>query len=113
MLGAILSILSAASFALNITAARRGVVTGSPSQGTALTVPIGVACFLPVAIATGEIARLPSFPPASIAWMAAVGLLHFLVGRYSNYRANQAAVRGREKHQPPGNPGEAVESDGG
>ncbi|HYS49409.1 MAG TPA: EamA family transporter [Xanthobacteraceae bacterium] len=91
MLGAILSILSAASFALNITAARRGVVTGSPSQGTALTIPIGVACFLPVAIATGEIARLPSFPPASIAWMAAVGLLHFLIGRYSNYRANQAA----------------------
>jgi len=91
VLGAILSILSAASFALNITAARRGVVTGSPSQGTALTIPIGVACFLPVAIATGEIARLPSFPPASIAWMAAVGLLHFLIGRYSNYRANQAA----------------------
>jgi len=91
VLGAILSLLSAASFALNITAARRGVVTGTPLQGTALTVPIGVACFLSVAIATGQIAGLNAFPPAAAAWMAAVGLLHFLLGRYCNYRANQAA----------------------
>lgn len=91
MLGAILSLLSAAAFALNIAAARRGVVTGTPIQGTALTVPIGVACFLPIAIATGQIAHLNAFPPATAGWMAAVGLLHFLVGRYCNYRANQAA----------------------
>jgi drug/metabolite transporter (DMT)-like permease len=91
VLGAILAILSALAFALNITAARRGVVTGTPSQGTALTVPIGVVCFLPAAIATGEIARLESFPPMSAAWMAAAGLLHFLVGRFCNYRANQVA----------------------
>ena len=91
MLGAVLSLLSAASFALNITAARRGVVTGTPVQGTALTVPIGVACFLAVAIATGQIAHLNAFPVAAAGWMAAVGLLHFVVGRYCNYRANQAA----------------------
>jgi len=91
VLGAILSLLSAASFALNVTAARRGVVTGTPIQGTALTIPIGVACFLPVAIATGQIAHLNAFSPAAAGWMAAVGLLHFLLGRYCNYRANQAA----------------------
>jgi drug/metabolite transporter (DMT)-like permease len=91
VLGAILSLLSAASFALNVTAARRGVITGTPIQGTALTVPIGVACFLPVAIATGQIARLGAFPLAAAGWMAAVGVLHFLLGRYCNYRANQAA----------------------
>jgi drug/metabolite transporter (DMT)-like permease len=91
VLGAILSILSAACFALNIAAARRGVVTGTPSQGTAVTVPIGVAVFLPVALATGEIARLDTFPLASVGWMTGVGLLHFLVGRYCNYRANQEA----------------------
>lgn len=60
-------------------------------QGTALTVPIGVACFLPIAIATGQIAHLNAFPPAAAGWMAAVGLLHFLLGRYCNFRANQAA----------------------
>jgi drug/metabolite transporter (DMT)-like permease len=91
VLGAILSLLSAASFALNITAARRGVVTGTPLQGTALTIPIGVACFLPIAFATGQLPRLNAFPPAAAGWMATVGLLHFLLGRYCNYRANQAA----------------------
>src|SRR5499425_2228620 len=91
VLGAVLSLLSAASFALNVTAARRGVVTGTPMQGTALTIPIGVACFLPIAIVTGQIAHLGAFPPAAAGWMAGVGLLHFLLGRYCNYRANQAA----------------------
>jgi drug/metabolite transporter (DMT)-like permease len=91
VLGAIFSLLSAASFALNVTAARRGVVTGTPMQGTALTIPIGVACFLPIAIATGQIAHLNAFSPAAAGWMAAVGLLHFLLGRYCNYRANQEA----------------------
>jgi drug/metabolite transporter (DMT)-like permease len=91
VLGAILSLLSAASFALNITAARRGVVTGTPMQGTALTVPIGVACFLPAAVAAAQIAHFDAFSLAAAGWMAGVGLLHFLVGRYCNYRANQAA----------------------
>lgn len=91
MLGAILAILSAVTFAFNNAAVRRGVVTGTPGQAMAITVPIGVACFLLVAIATGEIARLAQFPPAAAAWMAGVGLLHFLLGRYCNYRANQAA----------------------
>jgi drug/metabolite transporter (DMT)-like permease len=91
VLGAILSILSAAAFALNTATARRAVVTGTPRQGTAVTVPIGVALFLPAAIVTGEIGRLHSFPPSAVGWMAGVGLLHFLVGRYCNYRANQAA----------------------
>src|SRR6266511_1378535 len=91
MLGAILAILSAVTFAFNNAAVRRGVVTGTPGQAMAITVPIGVACFLLVAISTGEIARLAQFPPAAAAWMAGVGLLHFLLGRYCNYRANQAA----------------------
>ena len=91
MLGAIFAVLSAATFALNNAAARRGVVTGTPSQGMALTVPIGVACFLPVAVVTGEIFRLPQFPLTAVAWMTGVGLLHFIFGRYCNYRANQEA----------------------
>src|SRR5262249_56637309 len=69
----------------------RGVVTGTPIQGTALTIPIGVACFLPIAIVTGQITHLGTFPLAAAGWMAAVGLLHFLLGRYCNYRSNQAA----------------------
>jgi drug/metabolite transporter (DMT)-like permease len=91
MLGAILAILSAASFALNNAAARRGVVTGTPSQGMALTVPVGVLCFLLLALVTGELARLGQFPLVAAAWMASVGPVHFLFGRYCNYRASQGA----------------------
>ena len=91
MLGVVFALLSAASFALNNAAARRGVVTGTPSQGMAVTVPLGVVCFLAVAIVSGEIFRVAQFPPAAAAWMAGVGLLHFIFGRYCNYRANREA----------------------
>jgi drug/metabolite transporter (DMT)-like permease len=91
VLGAIFAVLSAATFALNNAAARRGVVTGTPIQGMAVTVPIGVVCFLLVAIASGELFRLTSFPPTAVAWMTGVGVLHFIFGRYCNYRANQEA----------------------
>ena len=91
MLGAILAVLSAATFAFNNAAARRGVITGSPIQGMAITIPVGLLGFVPLALVTGLVAHFPHLAPRSIAWMAGVGLLHFLVGRYCNYRANQAA----------------------
>jgi drug/metabolite transporter (DMT)-like permease len=91
MLGAIFAIFSAATFALNNVAARRGVITGTPTQGMAVTIPVGLAGFVPMALVTGWLARFPHLGPASIAWMAGVGLLHFIFGRYCNYRANQAA----------------------
>jgi drug/metabolite transporter (DMT)-like permease len=91
VLGAILAILSAASFALNNAAARRGVVTGTPRQGMAVSIPVGVLCFIAVALLVGEVPRLRLFPPVAAAWMAGVGLLHFVIGRYCNYSANQAA----------------------
>ena len=91
MLGAIFAILSAASFALNTAMARRGVVSGTPIQAMAVTVPLGVVCFLPLALVTGELMRLPQFPIAATAWMAAVGVVHFMIGRYCNFRSNAEA----------------------
>ena len=91
MLGAVLAILSAASFAATNAAGRRGVVTGTPAQGMILSNPIGVICFLVVAVLTGEIIRLADFAASTAAWMAGVGVLHFVFGRYSNFRANQSA----------------------
>jgi drug/metabolite transporter (DMT)-like permease len=91
VLGAVLAVLSGASFALNNAAARRAVLTGTPIQGMAITVPIGVLCFLPIALVTGELTRLAAFPAVAAAWMAGAGVLHFLFGRYCNYRANQSA----------------------
>ena len=91
MLGALLAVLSAATFAFNNAAARRGVITGTVIQAMAITVPIGLVCFLPAALLTGAAARLPALPAMSVVAMAGVGLLHFIAGRYCNYRANQAA----------------------
>ena len=91
MLGATFALLSAATFALNNAAARRGVITGTPFQGMSVTIPLGVVCFLAVAIASGEIFRVAQFPRSAAAWMVGVGLVHFIFGRYCNYRANHEA----------------------
>lgn len=91
MLGATLAILSAAAFAFNNASVRRGVVSGTPMQAMAITVPMGVLCFLPMAFIAGELTRITQFPKAAAAWMAGLGVLHFIIGRYCNFRASQVA----------------------
>lgn len=91
MLGAIFSLLSAASFALNNATMRRGVVSGTPVQAMALSVPLGVLCFLPIAALAGELGHFFQFPAKAAAWMSGLGVLHFIVGRYFNFKANQVA----------------------
>jgi drug/metabolite transporter (DMT)-like permease len=91
VLGVLFSILSAATFALNNAAVRRGVVTGTPAQAMAISVPMGILCFLPVALVLGEFSRLTQFSLAAMGWMAGLGVLHFLIGRYCNFKANQVA----------------------
>ena len=71
---------------------RRGVVSGTPIQAMAISVPLGVVCFLPIALLTGELVRLLAIPAkAAVAWMAGLGVLHFVIGRYCNFKANQVA----------------------
>src|ERR1700760_2827783 len=68
---------------------RRGVVTGSVLQGMALTVPIGGISFLVMTIAFGELGQLVMFPTAAFTWLACQGVVHFVIGRYCNYKSNQ------------------------
>src|SRR4029077_12442863 len=68
---------------------RRGVVTGSVLQGMALTVPIGGLSFLVMTIASGELHQLVVFPMAALTWLACQGVVHFVVGRYCNYKSSQ------------------------
>ena len=91
MLGAILALLSAMSFALNNASVRRGVISGTPIQAMAISVPLGMVCFLPIAWITGELGRFSQFPAKATAWMAGLGVLHFVIGRYFNFKANQVA----------------------
>jgi drug/metabolite transporter (DMT)-like permease len=86
LLGAALAILSAATFALTNATGRRGVITGTPAQGMVISMPVGLACFL-----TGAVQYLGRFNAAAIGSLSAAGVLHFVLGRYCNFRASQAA----------------------
>jgi drug/metabolite transporter (DMT)-like permease len=89
LLGVVYAALGAFIFALNNVTMRRGVVTGSVLQGMALTVPIGGLSFLVMTIAFGELGQLVMFPMAALTWLACQGIVHFVIGRYCNYKSNQ------------------------
>jgi uncharacterized membrane protein len=89
LLGVLYAALGAFTFALNNVTMRRGVVTGSVLQGMALTVPIGGLSFLVMTIAFGDLGQLVIFPTAAFAWLACQGIVHFVIGRYCNYKSNQ------------------------
>lgn len=90
MLGGLLAICSAACFAFNNASVRRGVLTASIIQGMAITVPIGVPLFFIAALVTGNLSAVMGFSPTALAALAAAGIMHFVWGRYCNYRATRA-----------------------
>src|SRR5262249_20613309 len=89
VLGALYADLGAFTFALNNATLRRGVLTGTVMQAMAVTAPVGAAAFLMMAIFAGAIPALLDFPSTAAAWMAGQGIVHFVIGRFFNYRANQ------------------------
>jgi drug/metabolite transporter (DMT)-like permease len=89
LLGILYAALGALTFALNNVTMRRGVVTGSVLQGMALTVPIGGLSFLVMTVAFGELDQLAAFPTMALTWLACQGIVHFVIGRYCNYKSNQ------------------------
>jgi drug/metabolite transporter (DMT)-like permease len=91
LLGAVLAILSGATFALTNATGRRGVITGTPAQGMVISMPVGLACFLVVTLLTGALQNLSRFSASAFASLSAAGVLHFVLGRYCNFRASQAA----------------------
>ena len=54
LLGAVLAILSGATFALTNAIGRRGVITGTPAQGMVISMPVGLACFLALTLLTSH-----------------------------------------------------------
>lgn len=90
MLGSFLALLSAATFGLNNASIRRGVLTGSPTQGMAISVPIGVPLFLLSSLAVGSLGTLAEFSITSLFLLACAGIIHFVWGRFWNYNALQA-----------------------
>ncbi len=90
MLGGFIALLSAATFAFNNASVRRGVLTGSVLQAMAITVPIGLPISFLVALATGSLAAVAGFSSRALVALSLSGVMHFVWGRYCNYRATRA-----------------------
>jgi len=90
VLGGFLALLSAAVFAFETVTARRGVITASVVQALSITVPVGVPLFVVFVVAFGALGALAGFSGLALAYLALAGILHFVWGRYCNYRASKA-----------------------
>ncbi len=90
MLGGLFALLAAATFGFNNAAIRRGVLTGTVFQALAITVPMGVPFLFVILLLTGQLHNLLTFPMSGYVWLAFAGILHFVWGRYCNYRATRA-----------------------
>jgi uncharacterized membrane protein len=86
----LIALLSAATFAFNNASVRRGVLSGSVLQAMAITVPIGLPISALVALVTGSLAAVAGFSTHALAALSLSGVMHFVWGRYCNYRATRA-----------------------
>lgn len=89
MLGGFLALLSAIAFGLNNASVRRGVLQGSVLQAMAITVPLGVPFFLVLILFSGKLSVLTQLSLPAFVWLSAAGVLHFVIGRYCNYRSTK------------------------
>ncbi|MEE2746139.1 MAG: EamA family transporter [Pseudomonadota bacterium] len=90
MLGGILALFAAATFGLNSVAIRRGVLSGSVAQGLSISIPIAVPIFLLMALFTGALDLFSTLSLKSVLLLSFAGIIHFIFGRYANYRATKA-----------------------
>jgi uncharacterized membrane protein len=90
VLGGLLAICSAVTFALNNASVRRGVLTGTVGQAMAITVPLGVPLFFLAALLSGHLGEVLTFSPQGLTALATAGVTHFVWGRYCNFRATKS-----------------------
>ncbi len=82
--------MAATFFALNNATTRRGVITGTVAQAMAITVPMGVPLFFLLLVIFGQLGALQQLSWQAIGLLSVAGVLHFVWGRYCNYRASKA-----------------------
>jgi drug/metabolite transporter (DMT)-like permease len=89
MLGGMIALLAAASFAFNSATARRAVLSGTVFQGIAITVPMQTPMFFLGVLVFGQLDALWNMPLKPMLWLSIAGILHFVWGRYFIYRAQE------------------------
>jgi drug/metabolite transporter (DMT)-like permease len=55
-----------------------------------VTVPMGVPLFLAACAIFGAVGTIAAFDAGTWGWLSAAGVIHFVAGRYGNYRATRA-----------------------
>lgn len=90
MIGGLLALLSAVTFAYANATVRRGVLTGTVLQAVAISLPIGLPFFLVAMAFAGGFAELTAFDTRAVLLLVVAGVIHFAVARYCNYRATKA-----------------------
>jgi uncharacterized membrane protein len=90
MIGGIISLLSAVTFAYGNACVRRGVLTGTVLQAVAISLPIALPFFIIAMLASGGFPALAGFDTRAIVLLSLAGIVHFALARYCNYRATKA-----------------------
>ena len=90
MLGGLLSLLSAVTFAYANASVRRGVLSGTVLQAVGVSLPIALPIFVLAMLPSGGFAALAGFDLRSWGLLTVAGVIHFAWGRYCNYRATKA-----------------------
>lgn len=85
--GIVYTLCSAASFGLNGVATRRALTKIAASLGLYVTVLAGVPLFFIAALGTGQLFGADRIRTEGYWLLAGAGIIHFLFGRYCNYRA--------------------------
>ena len=75
---------------MTVNLIRRGVLRASPLQGIYVAVPLGVPLFIVTALVTGQLARFAELGADAFWLLVALGIIEYLIGRYSNFQAIQA-----------------------
>ena len=90
MIGGLLSLLSAVTFAYANASVRRGVLTGTVLQAVAISLPIALPFFIVAMLLSGGFSALAAFDTRTIVLLSLAGIVHFALARYCNYRATKA-----------------------
>lgn len=90
LIGALYSILSSASFGINTVFTRRGMQGASAVSALYISVPLGVPLLAIAALVAGQLLGLGAISVTGYLLLSVAGIFHFILGRYSNYRATGA-----------------------
>ncbi len=97
MLAVVYVLLSSMSFAMNQAGVRRGMLRGSALQGVYMSIWIGVPVLIISAAISTQLFRAGDLEPRSYLLLVAVGINHFIIGRYCNHRATGAVGANRNR----------------